>query len=139
MNTPMMAVIDTNVLVAALLTRNHESATVAIVKKIFDRQLIPIVNGEILEEYSEVLARPKFKFNPDSVKQLIESISELALYTGRTPYLTDMPDPKDRVFYEVSLTTDSYLVTGNTKHFPLTPKVVTPAQMLEIMDVKDNK
>ena len=44
------------------------------------------------------------------------------------------PDPKDAVFYEVALSKeDSYLVTGNTKHFPTSPIVVTPAEMLEIL------
>ena len=45
-----------------------------------------------------------------------------------------MPDEKDRPFYEVSLSMDdSFLVTGNLKHFPVTPKVVTPSQMIEII------
>ena len=46
-----------------------------------------------------------------------------------------MPDEKDRPFYEVSLSVeDSFLVTGNLKHFPVTPKVVTPAQIMEIIE-----
>jgi hypothetical protein len=45
-----------------------------------------------------------------------------------------MPDEKDRPFYEVSLSKDdSYLVTGNLKHFPSTPKVVSPAEMIAIL------
>ena len=44
------------------------------------------------------------------------------------------PDPKDVVFYEVAMSKeDAYLVTGNTKHFPKKPIVVTPAEMLEIL------
>ena len=44
------------------------------------------------------------------------------------------PDPKDIVFYEVALSKEeAYLVTGNTKHFPKSPIVVTPAEMLEIL------
>jgi predicted nucleic acid-binding protein len=44
------------------------------------------------------------------------------------------PDPKDIVFYEVALSKkDAYLVTGNTKHFPKAPIVVTPAEMMEIL------
>ena len=38
------------------------------------------------------------------------------------------------MFYEVALSKDdAYLVTGNKKHFPQTPIVVTPAEMLEIL------
>ena len=45
------------------------------------------------------------------------------------------PDPKDIVFYEVALSKeDSYLVTGNTKHFPKNPIVVTPAELLTIIE-----
>ena len=50
-------------------------------------------------------------------------------------YDGDMPDEDDRVFYEVSLSEeDSYLVTGNLTHLPKTPKVITAAQMMEILD-----
>lgn len=46
-----------------------------------------------------------------------------------------MPDEDDRMFYEVALSEeDSFLVTGNLKHFPKTPKVVTAAKMMEILD-----
>jgi predicted nucleic acid-binding protein len=46
-----------------------------------------------------------------------------------------MTDPKDIVFYEVALSVeDSYLVTGNTKHFPKKPFVVTPSEMLQIIN-----
>ncbi len=38
------------------------------------------------------------------------------------------------MFYEVALSKDdAYLVTGNTKHFPNKPIVVTPAEMLDIL------
>ena len=45
------------------------------------------------------------------------------------------PDPKDLVFYEVTLSKeDSFLVTGNLKHFPKKPFVVSPAEMMEIIN-----
>lgn len=48
------------------------------------------------------------------------------------------PDPKDVVFYEVALSKeDAYLVTGNTKHFPKKPIVVTPAEILEILRTEE--
>lgn len=51
----------------------------------------------------------------------------------RTPTSETLPDPKDVVFYEIALSKEgSFLVTGNTKHFPHSPIVVTPAEMLEI-------
>ena len=43
-------------------------------------------------------------------------------------------DPDDRVFYEVALSKDgSYVVTGNLRHFPRKPIVVSPAQFLDMV------
>jgi uncharacterized protein len=47
------------------------------------------------------------------------------------------PDPKDVVFYEIAMSKEgSYLVTGNIKHFPAKPFVVTPAEMIGILEQK---
>ena len=46
-----------------------------------------------------------------------------------------LPDPKDVVFYRVALSVkDTKLITGNTKHFPINSIVVTPAEMLLLID-----
>ena len=39
-----------------------------------------------------------------------------------------------KVVMETRETTDAYLVTGNIKHFPVKPYVVTPKEMLEILN-----
>ena len=50
--------------------------------------------------------------------------------SSRFPYDGEMPDEDDRVFYEVCLSEeDSFLVTGNLKHFPKEPQVITAAEM----------
>lgn len=56
------AVIDTNVLVSALLSSHDDTATVLILNKLFSGEVIPLFNKEILEEYNDVLHRPKFHF-----------------------------------------------------------------------------
>jgi hypothetical protein len=46
----------------------------------------------------------------------------------------------DLVFYEVVMekrTDDAYLITGNIKHFPERKYIVTPAQMMSILDKKE--
>ena len=48
------AIIDTNVIISALLSRNHDSATVRILEYLYDRSIVPVYNDEILEEYSAV-------------------------------------------------------------------------------------
>jgi hypothetical protein len=48
-----------------------------------------------------------------------------------------IPDPKDIVFYAVlmekSKDEEAYLVTGNLKHFPMRTYIVTPKEMLDIL------
>ena len=46
------------------------------------------------------------------------------------------------IFYEVVMAKrkdDAYLVTGNQKHFPVRPFVVTPAEMMEILEKEQKK
>ena len=59
------AVIDTNVLVAALFSKKKDAATVKVVDAILRRQVIPLYHPLILQEYIEVLHREKFHFSND--------------------------------------------------------------------------
>ena len=128
------AVIDTNVIVSALLSRHHDSATVKVLDYLYDRVIVPVYNNEIIEEYAAVLRRPKFNFSEETVHTVIEAIMEGGIDSRRIGSNELLPDPKDIVFYEVALANeDSFLVTGNTKHFPKKPFVVTPAEMLQII------
>ena len=128
------AVIDTNVIVSSILSNHSDSATVLVRDNILDGKLIPMFNEEILAEYKDVLNRPKFKVPSALVKAVLDGITSVGLYMERTDSGEFFPDPKDAVFYEVALSKeDSYLVTGNTKHFPKSSIVVTPAEMLEIL------
>ena len=128
------AVFDTNVLVSALLSRHPDAATVQVVSAISKSAFRPLYNKEILVEYREVLNRQKFTFPPQAIMAILDSIQEMGVLSDRVESQEYFPDPKDVVFYEVALSKDdAYLVTGNTKHFPKKPIVVTPAEMLEIL------
>jgi uncharacterized protein len=128
------AVIDTNVIVSALITHNPAAATVAVVEHLLSGEITPIYNEEILNEYDEVLHRPKFKLSHNDIRALLDYIEVIGIQANRMKYDDEMPDEKDRPFYEVSLSKDdSYLVTGNLKHFPSTPKVVSPSEMIDIL------
>ena len=128
------AVIDTNVIVSALLSHNPEAATVQVFGAIFKNQICPLFNNEIIEEYVDVLNRPKFRLPSQMVEAVIHKIKEVGQPSHRIQSMEVFPDMDDAVFYEVALSKeDAYLVTGNTKHFPKSPIVVTPAEMLEIL------
>lgn len=129
------AVIDTNVLVSALLKWNSIPAN--IMELVFDGPIIPILNEYIMKEYQEVLARPKFHFTQKIVHDILISIQEKGIYVNAESIDIELPDPKDKVFYEVTMEKrkikDTYLVTGNTKHFPIKPFIVTPREMINII------
>lgn len=128
-------VIDTNVLVSALITRNENSPTVKILKMLSLNKIVPVFNAEILEEYKEVLLRPKFKLPKQIVEDLICDIKENGLFVKTLVKITEkLPDPKDVVFYAVTLSAkenNTILVTGNIKHFPIKPFILTPAEFIQ--------
>ena len=128
------AVIDTNVLVSALLSRRQDSGVVVICDCILEGKIVPVYNDEIYREYKEVLHRAKFGFPSLQVDAVLDTIQELGIVLDRTESKEEFLDPKDVVFYEVALSKeDAYLVTGNTRHFPKNPIVVTPSELLEII------
>ncbi len=61
------AVIDTNVLVSALLSNHTDAATVQLLVRLIGGEIIPVYSCEIMREYREVLSRKKFKFNLDTI------------------------------------------------------------------------
>ncbi len=129
------AVIDTNVLVSAMLRWNSVPGN--ILEFSFDGIIVPVLNKEILQEYKEVLSRPKFCFTDEIINAVIGEIKKRAIYVDAEKLSIELPDVKDRVFYEVVMekrkSEDAYLVTGNIKHFPVEPFVVTPREMLDII------
>ena len=131
------AVIDTNVFVAALLSRHSNSATVLVVDTLMNHDICPLYNQEIINEYHDVLHREKFHFPSESIDAIISTVQKYGISSERIASSEYFPDPKDVVFYEVALSKDdAYLVTGNTKHFPKKPIVVTPAEMMKILEAE---
>ena len=129
------AVIDTNVLVSAAL--RMESVPGSIIELFFTGVVIPLINESIVTEYREVLSMDKFRFPTDVVDDLVSGICRNAISVNEKTLEVELPDHKDRVFYEVTMegrkTDDTYLVTGNLKHFPVEPFIVSPREMLDII------
>ncbi len=91
----------------------------------------------IIKEYREVLSRSKFHLTEDIIRNIVGEINRLGIYVDSEELDIVLPEPKDRVFYEVVMeerkSEGAYLVTGNIKHFPAKPYVVTPRQMMDII------
>ena len=131
------AVVDTNVLVSALLTEHEDAATVQILRKILGGDIIPVFSAEIIKEYREVLTRRKFGFSVSLVTYLIDALEQFGIPVEPSPLGIVLPDQKDLPFFEVVTERrkrgDAYLVTGNRKHFPEEPFIVTPRELLSIL------
>lgn len=126
------AVIDTNVIVSSLLTRNHDSATARVMNAVYEGKVIPLVCDEILGEYEEVLHRAQLKLDPAKCDYILSLIRDQA--EPMHPVHTDasLPDEDDRIFFEIALAGqdvfDSRLVTGNIKDYPKADFVVSPSE-----------
>ena len=134
-----VCVVDTNVIVSALLRRNSKPGR--IVQLALAGIIVPVYSKEILAEYKEVLSRGKFNFSRHVIETAMRAITENGIERSGIPTEETPSDPKDVIFYEVTMDArqehDARLVTGNTKDFPAKPFIVTPAEMLRI--IEENK
>lgn len=130
------AVFDTNVLISALLSKREDSPPVLLLNHVLDGRIVLVYNEEIVSEYQEVLHRDKFGFSDERIKTVLEVV-RTGLCLGRTPSNEIFPDEDDAVFYEVALSKEgTFLITGNLRLFPKSPIVVTPAEMISILEEK---
>ena len=133
------AVIDTNVIVSSML--KHDSIPGKILDYVFAKTIVPLINSEILNEYSEVLLRNKFGFNNEDIQNLISILKKNSIMIEREQSLEEFIDEDDIVFYEIVMsarnTMDAFLITGNIKHYPIKNYVVTPKQMIDIINSKN--
>lgn len=130
------AAIDTNVLVSSLLSKHSNAATRLVVDAIVTGEIIPLYNEEILSEYKAVLSRDKFPFSEGKIEVMLNIIKNYGVNVSPSPTGVILPDMDDLVFYEVVMekrNEDSYLITGNIKHFPARSFIVTPAEMVAIL------
>lgn len=115
------AVIDTNVIVSSML--KHDSIPGTIIDLVLTKEIIPLLNKEILDEYSEVLTRNKFGFKKKDVQSLLNEIKNDSIFLEPEEILEDFVDEDDIVFFEIVMSAkhsmDAYLITGNIKHYPI--------------------
>ena len=85
---------------------------------------MPYFSREILEEYSDVLCRPRFGFPVEVVDALLELFRYRGKLLDSVPITGLSPDPGDDKFIACALAGKvDFLVTGNKRHFPPTPRL----------------
>lgn len=95
------AVFDTNFLVSSLMSKRHDSPTVALLDYVIDGRIVLLYNEEILEEYEDVLHRHKFGFDTEKVEIVLDLVKE-GLCCERVKSNEFFSDEDDAVFYEVA-------------------------------------
>jgi putative PIN family toxin of toxin-antitoxin system len=126
-------VVDTNVLVSGLLS--CRGAPARIIDLISDGVIVVCFDRRILDEYADVLARPRFGFDPVAIADLLAQIQGEGSPVEAHPLNLGMADPADEKFVEVAVTGHAdALVTGNLRHFPADKRqdviVVTPSELI---------
>lgn len=131
------AVIDTNVIVSAIISKNPDSPPKKIFRAMLNGEITPLYHEYILQEYEDVLSRKKFHLNLETVKTVLKAVRQFGIEVIPTPTGEIFVDMDDLIFYEVTMAKredNAYLVTGNQKHYPIRDFIVTPAEMLEILE-----
>lgn len=129
-------VLDTNVLVSSILTRNGSEAQALDLAAA--RRIQIFLTPAILSEYEEVLSRSKFRrVDPNDIHGLLTLIRQVAIPVSPSETLTASPDESDNRFLECADAADAdFLVTGNRRHFPSRWKrtaVIGARELLEIV------
>ena len=121
-------VIDTNVIVSAALSGKGNSYE--IIDLVSERKLSLYYSEDIMSEYREVLSRDKLRISTAIQAGIIAKIEEIGISLSPAKSDTPLPDETDRMFYDAAIEVKATLITGNTKHYPDEPFIMTPAQFL---------
>lgn len=96
----MNIVIDTNVLVSALINPNGKPAQ--ILNLIINNNLTVLYDNRIINEYRNVLIRNKFGFTKEMIEPLLDYIENEGIFITSNPINIKMIDENDKMFVEVS-------------------------------------
>lgn len=129
----MRIVLDTNVLVSALL--NPHGAPGAVLQLIYAGEIVVLFDDRVLSEYRDVLSRPKLRISQREAEFTVDFIAGEGIRVNAPPLDLDLVDLDDLPFIEIAEASHAEaLVTGNTRHFLGASEIpiVTPAEFLTL-------
>lgn len=133
------AVLDTNILVSALRSRN--GASHEILSRLLRKEFELIIGNTTLAEYDEVLKRecPTFGVPVATVDRFLDALCAGATFFPTSSFWKPaLPDPDDEAFAQLALEAKvGYLVTCNQRHFPSNRLpalgIVSPKEFLQVL------
>lgn len=111
-NKVSRVIINTNLWINFLITKDFAKLD----KIIFSRQSVLIFSQELLDEFLEVVKRPKFKrfFSNTDIEELLETIDEYADFVKVQSEVQVCRDPKDNFLLSLSKDGNAdFLLTGD--------------------------
>ena len=129
----MRVVLDTNVLVSALMT--PEGTCARVIAAASSEKVTVLLDDRILLEHAVVLRRPKLQLDPTDVELVLHQLADVAERIIAPPAGISLPDETDAKFVEVALAAAANcVVTGNKRHFPAKAcrgvRILSPKQFI---------
>jgi len=118
-------VLDTNIIISSVISAKGNPS--AIMELVSAQVIHAYYNDEILDEYKRVLAYERLKIEPNKQAEIIEKIKEVGIFITASASTVPLPDESDRIFYDTARDAEAILITGNIKHYPNEPFIMTPA------------
>ncbi|MGB6334087.1 MAG: putative toxin-antitoxin system toxin component, PIN family [Thermoanaerobaculia bacterium] len=114
------AVVDTNVVVAALLTSDPRSPTAKVLDAMLDGRFPFLLSTALLAEYRQVLLRPKIRthhgLTEDEIDRLLTELITNAIVREPEPSSHQAPEPGDQHLWDLLATeAGTVLVTGDRR------------------------
>lgn len=137
----MKVVVDTNVLVSAVLRNREPNAVISFI--IVDPNTAWVASTEILEEYREVLSRPKFKVSPDDLGAWLRTFDEHVVLVPVTVEI-DLPrDRKDAKFLSCAVSAGAQVFVTGDRDFDdaqglLQTTIMTVAKFKQVVCDRDD-
>ena len=130
----MLVVLDTNILVSALLSPFGPPARV--LDMVLSGDIQAAYDDRLMAEYREVLARPKFSFAPEDVAVVLAYLEADGEQVTARLLSCKLPDLDDLPFLEVATQAEAVLITSNTAHYPEAIRgqvqVVAPGEFVRV-------
>jgi len=118
-------VLDTNIIIsAALSSLGNPAKTINLIYEKKEVQLYYSLG--ILAEYERVLSRARLNISQKTQDMIISAVKENGILIEPPVSTFLLPDESDRIFYDAAKSSGAILVTGNIKHFPDEPFIMTP-------------
>lgn len=127
-------VIDTNVLISAALSPEGNPAKInALISS--NSELNVFYSADILSEYEKVLSYDRLKIPAETQLSIVRALKDFGKLITPEVSTIPLPDESDRVFYDAAKVSEAFLITGNTKHYPAEPFVITPADFIKYIEM----